>query len=260
LIEQAYTLGESLGIAVWCEDEAGPYQTVPYVGKSWQPEGEPICQPHEYFQEGTAKMLTLFHPASGQLRVKGVTSTCNAMLHPWLKSELSAILAELPPPAHDLSSEHNRAMWHRWRDGLTRKATLSAELPPLRMLLIMDNLSGHKSPELILWFFHHGILPLYTPLAGSWLNMAESIQRIIKRRALAGYYPAEVATIIAWLEATAVGWNADPTPFVWGGKRKARRLRAHARRLYCLGGSGACSKRPITSHKAHFRNGYAHVN
>lgn len=27
--------------------------------------------------------------------------------------------------------------------------TLSAELPPLRMLLIMDNLVGHKTPELV---------------------------------------------------------------------------------------------------------------
>ena len=205
-------------------------------------------------------MLTLFHPASGQVRVKGVTSTRNAILHPWLKAELSAILAELPPPSHDLAAEQNRAVWHTWRNGLRHTATLSAELPPLRMLLIMDNLTGHKSPELMLWFFQRGILPLYTPLAGSWLNMAESIQRIIKRRALAGCYPTQVATIIAWLEATATGWNADPTPFVWGGKRQARRLRARARRLYRLGGSGACSRRPITSHKSYFRNGYAHVN
>jgi hypothetical protein len=32
MIEQAYTLGETLGIAVWCEDEAGPYGTAPYAG------------------------------------------------------------------------------------------------------------------------------------------------------------------------------------------------------------------------------------
>jgi len=27
--------------------------------------------------------------------------------------------------------------------------------------------------------FEHGIMPLYTPLSGSWLNMTESIQRIL---------------------------------------------------------------------------------
>jgi len=59
MIEQAYTLGEALGVAVWCEDEAGPYGTVPYLGQSWQPEGQPELLPHEYFREGTAKMITL---------------------------------------------------------------------------------------------------------------------------------------------------------------------------------------------------------
>ena len=41
-------------------------------------------------------MLTLFHPATGQVRVKGVTSTTNLVLHGWLKQELTAILATLP--------------------------------------------------------------------------------------------------------------------------------------------------------------------
>jgi hypothetical protein len=62
-----------MGLAVWVEDEAGPYQTVPYPGESWQPESHAIHQPHEYICNGTAKMLTLFHPATGKVRVKGVT-------------------------------------------------------------------------------------------------------------------------------------------------------------------------------------------
>src|SRR5215217_2922907 len=37
LIEQAYTLGAQLGLSVWCEDEAGPFQAVPHSGVSWQP-------------------------------------------------------------------------------------------------------------------------------------------------------------------------------------------------------------------------------
>ncbi|WP_371827179.1 hypothetical protein [Deinococcus sp. QL22] len=97
---------------------------------------------------------------------------------------------------------------------------------------------GHKTPALVCWFMAQGIMPLYTPVAGSWLNMAESIQRILVRRALAGHCPTTPRQIIEWLEATARGWNAHPTPFVWGGKRKARRQRASARR-HPLGGSGA---------------------
>src|SRR3954468_9364814 len=66
LIEQAYTLGAQLGLSVWCEDEAGPFQAVPHSGVSWHPRGQPATQPHEYIRGGTTKILTLFHPATGQ--------------------------------------------------------------------------------------------------------------------------------------------------------------------------------------------------
>ena len=242
MIEDAYALGEGLGLSVWCCDEAGPFQTVPHPGQSWQPQGRPLRQPHEYVRNGTAKVLTLFHPASGRVRLEGVTSCPNSVLHPWLKRELSEVLAGLPeaPP----TAKASRAQWQRWQQGLSVKPTLSAELPPLRMLLVLDNLTGHKTPELVLWLFAHGIMPLYTPISGSWLNMAESIQRILKRRALAGQHPTSAAEIIAWLEATARGWNAAPTAFTWGGKRQARRRRGRERR-HRLGGSGAWTHRPV---------------
>src|SRR5258708_11589932 len=109
-------------------------------------------------------------------------------------------------------------------------------MPPLRLIVVGDTLAGHLSAELVLWLFAHGVLPLYTPLSGSWLNMAESVQRILVRRALAGQHPQTPQQIIAWLEETVDGWNQHPTPFVWGGKRQVRRQRARLRRL---GGSGA---------------------
>jgi hypothetical protein len=142
----------------------------------------------------------LFHPADGQVRVKGVTSCPNSVLHPWLKQELTDILASLPQPSLVLEPEANRALWEMWFEGLSVRPTLPAELPPLRMLLIVDNLKGHKSPDLVQWLFEHGIIPLYTPLGGSWLNMAESIQRILKRRALDGQHPTTPVVIINWLE------------------------------------------------------------
>jgi hypothetical protein len=54
------------------------------------------------------------------------------------------------------------------------KVRLPEELPPLRMLVVLDNLSGHKSAELLLWMFARGIMVLYTPLGASWLNMRPS--------------------------------------------------------------------------------------
>ncbi len=244
MIEQAYQQGESLDLAVWCTDQAGPFQTVPQPGKSWEPEGQPKKQPSEYIRNGTAKLLTLFHPADGQVRVKGVTSCPNVVLHPWLKEELTTILKEMPKPAVTLSPATNRLLWLKWCAGLTQGPVLPDELPLLRSLLIMDNLKGHKSPALTSWLFSQGIMPLYTPLGGSWLNMAESIQRILKGRALDGQHPTTPAEIIAWLEAVARGWNQQPTPFVWGGKRMARRQRSRQRR-HALAGSGAYTYRPI---------------
>jgi hypothetical protein len=244
LIERAYRQATERGLLLWCQDEAGSFTTTPYDGASWEVEGQPARQAHEYLPNGTAKLLTLLHPASGQVRVKGVTSsTNNVVLHTWLQAELTVVLAVAPAVDMTPSAEH-RPAWEEWQVGLTLKPTLPAELPPLRMLLIWDNLAGHTSREMVLWLFRHGIMPLYTPLGGSWLNMAESIQRILKRRALSGHHPTTPDQIIEWLEATARGWNHAPTPFIWGGKRAARRSRSRARR-HAQGGSGACTRRPI---------------
>ena len=245
LIEDAYLAGEAMDLPVWCADQAGPFQTVPHPGSFWRPEGEPDRQPHEYLRDGTAKILTLFHPADGRVRVEGVTSCPNTVLHPWFKRELAMILATMPEPAAGAATARgSRLAWERWQEGLTIKPTLLDELPPLRMLLVLDNLAGHKTPEFVRWLFAHGIMPLYTPVGGSWLNMAESIQRVLKRRALVGQHPTAVAQILACFEAVVRHWNAAPTPFVWGGRRAARRRRQRERR-HRVGGTGAWTRTPV---------------
>lgn len=226
----AYKLAERAGVAVWCEDEAGPYQAIPQPGAAWCPQGEPGRQPQEYIRGGTAKLLTLLHPATGVVGAKGVSRATNSVLHPWLKEQLTPILAAL---AEVSTPEADRLPLARWATWLGHEP--GAPLPPLRLILIWDNLAGHLSWSMVSWLFQQGILPLYTPLSGSWLNLAEPLQRIIVRRALAGQHPESGAELIQWLEETVVGWNAAPTPFVWDGKRRERRRRAHQHRL---GGSG----------------------
>lgn len=231
MIELACEQAEAAGIVQLNEDEAGPYQAIPQPGASWQAEDHPVLQPHEYERGGTAKLLTLFRPATGHLRAKGVLSAPNAVLHPWLKEQLSAVLAEIEQksPQAELPPEAERpacARWETWLGYPPRRA-----YPPLRIVLVLDNLAGHLSSDLVMWFFEHGIMPLYTPIGGSCLNMAESVQRIIASRALSGQHPKNAQQIIDWLEQTVDGWNQDPTPFVWNGKRRRRRERARLRRL-----------------------------
>src|SRR5829696_7565237 len=225
-IDLAYRLAEAAGVPVWCQDEAGPYQAIPQPGAGWAPEGKPGLRPHEYIRGGTAKLLTLFRPATGEVRAKGVTNAPNAVLHPWLRAELTQVLATLPPAT---APEDDRPPLARWATWLGHEPT--EPLPPLRLLLIWDNLAGHLSWSIVRWLLRHGIMPLYTPIGGSWLNMAESVQRIIVRRALDGQQPQPQHDLITWLDDTVAGWNATPTPFVWHGKRFERRQRARQRRL-----------------------------
>jgi hypothetical protein len=217
-------------------DEAGPYQAIPHPGESWQPEGHPARQPHEYVRGGTAKLLTLFRPATGLVRALGVRSAPNTVLHPWLQGHLTELLAQVEKEhaRATLPSEAARPLYARWETWLGHRPR--GPLPPLRVILIWDNLAGHLTPDLVGWLFDHGVLPLYTPLSGSWLNMAESVQRIIVRRALSSQHPETAQQVIDWLEQTVAGWNLTPTTFVWNGKRRQRRVQARLRRL---GGSGA---------------------
>ncbi len=239
LIDLAYRLAEAAGVPVWCQDEAGPYQAIPHPGAGWAPAGKPARQPHEYVRGGTAKLLTLLRPATGEVRAKGVTHATNAVLHPWLQAELTQVLATLPPSTCAEEERPPLARWATWLGHQPRDP-----LPPLRLLLIWDNLAGHLSWPIVRWLLGHGIMPLYTPLSGSWLNLAESVQRILVRRALDGHHPQSQDDLIAWLDDTVAGWNANPTPFVWHGKRHERRQRARQRRL---GGSPATQAHPHLS-------------
>jgi hypothetical protein len=239
VIERAYTTAEALGIPVWCQDEAGPYQATPQPGASWQPAGLPAHRPHEYVRGGTAKLLTLLRPATGGVRAQPVERAPNAVLHPWLLQELDAILADLPPPPPD-DPARAPAAWE-WREVPLWD---HASLPPIRVLLVWDNLKGHQTPELLIALVERGVWPLFTPLGGSWLNLAEAVQRILVRRALDGQHPQSAQEVMTWLSEQVVGWNADPTPFEWGGKRAARRQRARERR-HALGGSAGYTRRPV---------------
>ncbi len=59
----------------------GPIRPSRSLERSSQPEGHPALQPHEYERGGTAKLLTLFRPTTGEIRAKGVVSVTNAVLH-----------------------------------------------------------------------------------------------------------------------------------------------------------------------------------
>src|ERR1043166_7069501 len=82
-------------------------------------------------------------PADGRVRIEGGTTCPNVVLHPWRQRQLSAVLAGLPDPPP--TAKASRAAWERWQAGLAAKPTLPSALPPLRMLLVLDNRADRKS-------------------------------------------------------------------------------------------------------------------
>jgi hypothetical protein len=87
---------------------------MPSPGQSWEPQAPPARQPHDYARNGAAKLLTLFRPATGQVRAKGVRRATNAVLHPGLKAELERALATLPVVTVPETERPLLAQWATW--------------------------------------------------------------------------------------------------------------------------------------------------
>jgi hypothetical protein len=134
VIERAYVTAERLGLELWCQDEGGPSQCIPQPGSSFQSEGHPARRPHEYLRGGTAKLLTLFRPATGEVRAEAVEQSTNAILHPWLKRELQAILKQCPPAPLEVPQGRR---WQDW-DIYPAAEQLDRFFPPVRVLLILE--------------------------------------------------------------------------------------------------------------------------
>jgi hypothetical protein len=107
-----------------------------------------------------------------------VTACTNPVLHGWLKTELTAILAALPAPTEPVDAAATRAAWQVWQDGLTAPFTLPEQLPPLRLLLVWDNLAGHKSTDMVVWLCQYGIMPLHTGVRHRTGRIARFVARI----------------------------------------------------------------------------------
>src|SRR4051794_11548461 len=82
-----------------------------------RPVERPAIRPHEYVRQGTTKILTLFHPATGEVRARPATRGTNAVLHGWLKETLAAVVAALPA-AEPGDPAATRAPWEAWQQGL----------------------------------------------------------------------------------------------------------------------------------------------
>jgi hypothetical protein len=117
--------------------------------------------------------------------------------------------ASWQPEGHPMLQppEEQRPQSAQWKTWLWPHESAEG-LPPLRILLVWENLAGHLTPDLLGWLFEHGVMPLYTPLGGSWPSTgrigATHHCAASPFRSVPGIRPEQ---IIDWLEQTVAGWN-----------------------------------------------------
>lgn len=96
------------------------------------------------------------------------------------------------------------------------------------MLLVWDNLTGHDTVDVILWLVAHGIMPLFTPLGGSYLNIVEIEIAIITRECLRRR-AGDKATLERQVAALEAERNEQRRTITWSfttydARQKVRRL------------------------------------
>ncbi len=75
---------------------------------------------------------------------------------PELKSAVDSLLATLPEPVPLSDPSAHRRQWTHWQEGLRVKITCRRCCRRCACCWCADNLTGHHTPELVLWLFARG--------------------------------------------------------------------------------------------------------
>jgi transposase len=135
---------------------------------------------HDYVRNGTTNLYAALDVASGQ------------------------VIADMNP-------RHRAEEFRRFLQLIDRSVPAD-----LRVHVVLDNSSTHKTPQIQRWLVRHPRFTLhFTPTYSSWLNLverwfAELTNKWIKRSAHRSARDL-VASIRTWI----TGWNEDPRPYVW---------------------------------------------
>jgi DDE superfamily endonuclease len=90
-----------------------------------------------------------------------------------------------------------------------------------RIYAILDTLSMHHCPDLLLFQIHHPRWEfVYQPKYAAYLNLIEPWWKILRSLALAGRRFETWPEIVAAVEAATAYWNAHRHPFLWGRRRR----------------------------------------
>jgi len=98
----------------------------------------------------------------------------------------------------------------------------------VRLHVVCDNYSTHKTPEVAAWLAKHPRITLhFTPTSGSWLNMVEIFLGIITRQAIRRGTFRSVHELTDAIRRFIDAYNQRARPFI--GTKTADQVLAHAR-------------------------------
>lgn len=128
---------------------------------------------------------------------------------------------------------------HRHQEFIRFLNALEREIPPGKVIhVVLDNVSSHKTPEVMSWLERHPRWTFhFTPTSASWLNAVEGFfAKLTKRRLKYGVFYSIVdlqAAINRFIkehnatEAKPFAWRADPDEIIAARKRGFQTLESN---------------------------------
>lgn len=162
-----------------CVDELGPLGAKVYPGRRWCPVGQPPGYAPNYGKRGAMWVFGAFEPATGL-----ALTLCQPKRR---RSEFLALLDRLVEV---------------WAEG--------------HLILIMDNLSVHKTLEVRLWALAHPrVRFLFQPRYAPWLNLIEPWWKTLRHLALKGRSFESLDQLARAITCATDYWNAHRHPYQW---------------------------------------------
>ena len=134
--------------------------------------------------------------------------------HDYKRNGTTSLFAALEVGTGRVTNEARQR--HTGGDFLAFLRLLARTYPKGQVHVILDNVSTHKTPDIVKWLARHKRFQFhFTPTSASWLNQVETWFGILTRQALRRGSFESVRALVAAIERFTREWNSDATPFAW---------------------------------------------
>ena len=162
---------------VICVDEMGPTAAKTYFSARWSATRPPVAA--DYGRRGNVWTFGAFEPRTGLALTYCADGRTSA--------HFIALLDQIVTT---------------WTEG--------------EIVLILDNLSTHKTLDVLLWALAHPhVRFLFQPTYAPWLNLIEPWWKTLRSFALKGRCFLDAAQIIQAIQAATTYWNHHRHPYEW---------------------------------------------